>query len=88
MLVDVGGARGHEVEAIKKKYPNLIGRFLLQDMPDTIEQALPLPGMEACVHDFFSEQPIKGTRPRDGSSKFHANLLTRCTCVLSSQCPS
>ena len=60
MLVDVGGARGHEVEAIKKKYTSLPGRFVLQDLPATIEQALPVPGMEAVVHDFFTKQPIKG----------------------------
>lgn len=60
MLVDVGGARGHEVEAIKKKHPGLPGRFVLQDMPATIEQALPVPGKEPVVHDFFTEQPIKG----------------------------
>lgn len=29
MLIDVGGARGHEIDAIKKKYPTLPGRFLL-----------------------------------------------------------
>ena len=62
MLVDVGGGRGHEVEAIKKKHPSLPGRFVLQDMPATIEQALPVPGMEAVAHDFFTEQPIKGQK--------------------------
>ena len=60
MLVDVGGALGHEIEAIKTKYPKLPGRFLLQDLPDTIEQALPVPGMEVVAHDFFTEQPNKG----------------------------
>lgn len=60
LLVDVGGARGHEVEAIKKRYPALPGRLLLQDLPDTIEQAIPVPGMEAVTHDFFTAQPIKG----------------------------
>lgn len=60
MLVDVGGARGHEIEAIKKKFPNLPGRFLLQDLPDTVQQALPVSGMEAIAHDFFTAQPIKG----------------------------
>ena len=60
ILVDVGGGRGHEVDIIKKKHPSLPGRFVLQDMPATIEQALPVPGMEAVVHDFFTEQPIKG----------------------------
>lgn len=60
MLVDVGGGQGHEVEAIKNKHPHLPGRFLLQDLPDTIMQALPVPGMEAVAHDFFTDQPIKG----------------------------
>ena len=60
MLIDVGGARGHEVEAIKKRYPTVPGRFLLQDLPGTIRQALPVPGMEAVAHDFFTRQPIKG----------------------------
>ena len=60
LFVDVGGARGHEVEAINKRFPNLPGRFILQDMPHTIEKALPVPGMEAVAHDFFSEQPVKG----------------------------
>lgn len=63
MLIDVGGARGHEVEAIKTKYPALPGRFLLQDLPDTVQQALPVPGMETVVHDFFTAQPIKGPFP-------------------------
>ena len=60
MLIDVGGARGHEVEAIKKKHPTLPGRLLLQDLRDTVEQALPVLGMEAVVHDFFTPQPIEG----------------------------
>ena len=60
MFVDVGGARGHEVEAIKKKHPSLPGRFILQDLPDTVKQASPVPGMEAVAHDFFTPQPIKG----------------------------
>ena len=60
LLIDVGGGRGHEVEAIRKRHPNLPGRILLQDVPSTIEQALPVPGMEAVAHDFFTEQPIKG----------------------------
>ena len=60
LLVDIGGGRGHEVEAIKKRYPYLPGRFILQDLPDTIKQALPIPGMETMSHNFFMDQPIKG----------------------------
>lgn len=60
ILVDVGGARGHEVEAIKKRYPTVPGRVLLQDLPNTVAQAVTVPGMESFAHDFFTEQPIKG----------------------------
>ena len=60
ILVDVGGGRGHEIEAIKERYPHLPGRFILQDLPDTINQALPIPGMETMSHNFFEDQPIKG----------------------------
>ena len=76
MFIDVGGSRGHEVEAIKSRYPNLPGRFLLQDLPNTIEQALPVPGMEAIVHNFFDEQPIKGlpTIPTYHHHLFNADL--------------
>ena len=60
MLVDVGGALGHEVQAIKNRYPDLPGEFVLQDLPDTIKQAGTVPGMQAMAHDFFAPQPIKG----------------------------
>ena len=60
MFVDVGGARGHEVEAIKKRFPDLPGKFILQDLPETIKQALPVPDMHVMAHDFFTEQPAKG----------------------------
>ena len=85
MLVDMGGARGHEVEAIKERFPNLPGRFLLQDLSATIEQALPVPGMEAFVHDFFTEQPIKGWCISDRPSDCYANMLTRRARLLPSQ---
>ena len=60
LWVDIGGGRGHEVEAIKERYPYLPGRFILQDLPDTIKQAIPVPGMETVNHNFFMEQPIEG----------------------------
>ena len=63
MLVDIGGAFGHEVEAIKAKYPKLPGHFFLQDLPDTIKQAKKVPGMEVMAHDFFTPQPVKGPCP-------------------------
>lgn len=61
MIVDVGGGYGHEIKAIKARYPTLPGRMILQDMPNTIAQALDVEGMEVTSHDFFTPQPVKGT---------------------------
>ncbi|KAL8831609.1 MAG: hypothetical protein Q9191_000760 [Dirinaria sp. TL-2023a] len=62
MFVDVGGATGHDIEAIKKRFPRLPGKFILQDLPNTIKQAPAMPGVQAMAHDFFTEQPIKGAK--------------------------
>ena len=69
MLVDVGGTRGHEIQAIKERHPSLPGRLILQDLPDTVAQALPVQGMQSMAHDFFNPQPVKGT---DQSTWAHA----------------
>ena len=59
MFVDVGGGFGQEAVALKKRHPNLPGRFVVQDLPYAIA-GLKLDGIEAMVHDFFQPQPIKG----------------------------
>lgn len=59
-LVDVGGSMGQEIQEIRKRYPSLPGRMILQDLPSTIQQVPPSNGMEAMAHDFFTPQPIKG----------------------------
>lgn len=87
ILVDVGGARGHEVEAIKKKYLNLRGRFILQNLPATVEQELPVPDMEAVAHDSFTAQPVKGRCLKHPFFKPHANSLARCAGLARTQCP-
>lgn len=68
LFVDVGGAMGHQCIALKQKYPELLGRVILQEQAHTIEQvkASPLPGFEGIepqVHDFFTHQPLKGIMP-------------------------
>ena len=75
MFVDVGGATGHDIEAIKTRFPGLPGKFILQDLPDTIKQARPVPGVQAMAHDFFTEQPIKGQLSRWLSTFFHSTVL-------------
>lgn len=65
IFVDVGGSMGHQCIAVRQKYPNLAGRVVLQDLPETIEKvkATPLSGfdsIEALEHDFFTPQPLRG----------------------------
>lgn len=74
LLVDVGGGRGQDVEALKKRFPNAPGRIILQDLPRAVEHAKLSPGIEAMAHDFMKLQTIKGSvssfvpPPIDGGS--------------------
>ncbi|MCJ1405545.1 hypothetical protein MMC11_008773 [Xylographa trunciseda] len=61
LFVDVGGGMGHEAIALKKKFPKIPGKFILQDLPQTVKD-LHLEGVEAMAHDFMKVQTIKGAR--------------------------
>lgn len=66
LLVDVGGGFGHEISKFKQNFPNLPGKLILQDLPNTFEnmkaqQATP-EDIELLSYDFFTEQPVKGAR--------------------------
>lgn len=62
-LVDQGGADGAVLTQILHKYPMLTGNFILQDLPDVIEasRARLDTRIKPMPHDFFLEQPVKGT---------------------------
>ena len=60
LFVDVGGGVGHQCQAFKKKYPNIPGRVILEDLPQTVQEALKIDGVEVLGHDFWKPQPIKG----------------------------
>ncbi|KAJ3578053.1 hypothetical protein NPX13_g2511 [Xylaria arbuscula] len=67
VFVDVGGSMGHQCIAVRQRYPDLVGRVVLQDLPATIEKVKtnPLPGfegIEVSPHDFFKPQPLQGAR--------------------------
>jgi len=63
LLVDIGGGRGHDIEAFKKKFPDSPGRLMLQDLPAVIEDIKSLdPSIERVKHDFFTPQKIEGAR--------------------------
>ena len=61
LLVDVGGGRGHDLEALRARHPNLRGRLVLQDLPDTLKEVSEMENcFETCEYDFFTPQPIQG----------------------------
>ena len=60
MFIDIGGGMGHEGLALKKRFPNLPGRFVNQDLPSIVSDQK-LDGIESMAHDFFTPQPLKGT---------------------------
>ncbi|KAK4542160.1 hypothetical protein LTR36_007007 [Oleoguttula mirabilis] len=63
LIVDVGGGPGQELIQLKAKCPELPGRFVLQDLPITLDRIGNLPaGIEKMPYDFFTPQPIKHAR--------------------------
>ncbi|KID81333.1 O-methyltransferase, family 2 [Metarhizium guizhouense ARSEF 977] len=81
-FVDVGGSVGHEIQALRKKYPNIRGRMILQDRPASIARVAPESGIEAMAHDFFTPQPIKGARAYYFRSVLHDWDDDRCRIIL------
>ena len=61
VYVNIGGSIGHQCQEFKMKYPNIPGRVILQDLPQTIEHALQTPGVENTTYNFFeAPNPVKG----------------------------
>ena len=60
LFVDVGGGIGHMCLALKQRLPHASGRVVNQDLPPSIAQAIQSDGVEHTVHDFMTDQPIKG----------------------------
>lgn len=59
-FVDVGGGHGHQCIQLGKKYPNLLDRLVLQDLPQAVNRLSPIEGVKAEAYDFFEKQPITG----------------------------
>ncbi|KAH6858961.1 S-adenosyl-L-methionine-dependent methyltransferase [Alternaria rosae] len=59
LLVDIGGGFGQHSVAFKKKFPELPGRIVVQDVPSTLMHAPSVDGIEFQAHDFFTAQPIR-----------------------------
>lgn len=64
LLVDVGGGNGHDLETFIQKHPQTAGHLVLQDLKSTVaglEGKGLDPRIRVMEHDFFQEQPVKGT---------------------------
>lgn len=65
LFVDVGGSTGSQSLTLRKRYPDLPGRVLIQDRPEMVEHAKEQLAnsdkIEVEVHDIFTPQPVKGT---------------------------
>lgn len=60
-LVDIGGNLGHDLKLFQEKCPEIPGRLVLMDLPETIAgNSDPLVGIEKIEYDFFTPQPIQG----------------------------
>jgi hypothetical protein len=61
LIVDVGGGRGFDIVAFRQRFPDLPGKFILQDLPHTFKLMQSKPeGITIMAHGFFTEQPVKG----------------------------
>ena len=61
LIVDVGGSHGHDLLKFKEHYPELPGKFILQDLPETLMSLSgELNGIEPVAYDFYEPQPIEG----------------------------
>lgn len=63
LLVDIGGGRGHDLQAFVTKYPNK-GRLVLEDLAqglNSIVEGSLDHSIERVEYDFFTLQPIKGS---------------------------
>lgn len=71
MFVDIGGSFGHVVQNFKRKFPSAPGRFIVEDLPDVIDDIKELDAdVETIKYDFFKPQPVIGAR-----SYYFANVL-------------
>ncbi|KAL7651438.1 hypothetical protein ACMYSQ_011156 [Aspergillus niger] len=63
LLVDIGGGKGHDLQAFKQK-KGPAGRLVLQDLPEVIQDIKePLAeGVEAVSYSMFDVQPVRGAK--------------------------
>ncbi|KAF3066413.1 Demethylsterigmatocystin 6-O-methyltransferase [Daldinia childiae] len=82
-LVDIGGSIGHDIAEFLTKHPSVPGRLILQDLPDVLQQIDTLDErIERMEHNFFTEQPIRGSRAYYMHSVLHDWPDEQCVQIL------
>ncbi|KAL5046572.1 hypothetical protein BDW71DRAFT_197504 [Aspergillus fruticulosus] len=77
----------------RRKWPDIPGRLILQDLPEVIEQAkwqnqATQKAIEPMSHDFFTEQPVKGARAYYMHSVLNDWADADCRRILSNLVPA
>ncbi|TGO09619.1 hypothetical protein BTUL_0159g00040 [Botrytis tulipae] len=62
VFVDIGDGFGHQCILVKETFPELSGKLVLQDLPQTLEHVPKIDGVETIVHNFFEPQVIKDAK--------------------------
>ncbi|KAI9709578.1 MAG: hypothetical protein M1820_003338 [Bogoriella megaspora] len=89
VFVDVGGGIGHECQTLLKKFPDVKGRIVLQDLPNVIDDVKELdPRIERQPMNFLEGQPIKGARAYLFQNIFHNWADSMCLDILEKLAPA
>ncbi|KAE8145131.1 S-adenosyl-L-methionine-dependent methyltransferase [Aspergillus avenaceus] len=89
LLVDVGGNTGNDLCQFKRKWPDVPGRLILQDLPEVVDAVKGLPAsIEPMAYDFFTVQPVQGARAYYMHFIFHDWPDEICREILSNIIPA
>ena len=90
LLVDIGGGRGHDLMLFQKRFPDVPGKLVLEDLPSVIDEATPeldACGIQSVKYDFFKEpNPVKGEWIRQFVSVHSSPVMNRRSCLLLQIC--
>lgn len=82
LMVDIGGGFGQQSKALRAKFPNIPGRVIVQDIPQTLANAQPAAGVEFMEHNFFEPQPIRNAKFYYLRHVFHDWPDEQCVLIL------
>ncbi|PYI00143.1 S-adenosyl-L-methionine-dependent methyltransferase [Aspergillus ellipticus CBS 707.79] len=89
LLVDIGGSTGHDVSEFRRRWLDVPGRLVLQDLPEVVATVKDLhESIEPMAHDFFTEQPVQGARVYYMHSVLHEWPDDMCHKILSNLVPA